>query len=52
MLAPGLAERSAIQSLATEETSRRLQMGLAFGDAPTGRKRGKQIIPMRRYVIG
>ena len=30
---------------------RRLQMGLAFGDAPTGRKRGKQI-PMRRYVTG
>ena len=25
-------------------------MGLAFGDAPTGRKRGKQI-PMRHYVI-
>src|SRR5271165_4548076 len=30
---------------------RRLQMGLAFGDAPTGCKRGKKI-PMRRLVIG
>ena len=29
---------------------RRHEMGLAFGEAPAGRERGKQI-PMRRYVI-
>ena len=30
---------------------RRLQMRLAFGDAPAGRKRSHEI-PMRRFVIG
>jgi hypothetical protein len=51
MLAPGLVEHGALQSLTLKETGRRLQMGFAFGDAPTCRKRGKQI-PMRRVVIG
>ena len=51
MLAPGLVERRATQSLAPEEAGRRLHMSLAFRDASTSRKRREQI-PMPCQVVG
>ena len=49
MLPQGLVERGATQSLAPEKMDCRLQMGLAFGEAPAGRERGHEIA-MRRFV--